>query len=300
MAATKKLKVPISFQKKRVRRLTDYYELGEELGRGGFGQVYRGICLATKAPVAIKTLSKWDGTGQTEKVMMERFHHPNIMKYDDFFDKGTRYCQIVMELCCKIDPASNIQEHQVKSYAAQIALALEHMHAMQVVYRDLKPSNTVVSASGILKLIDMGMAVVLVEGKAFGFRCTPSYAAPEMITSKFKGTAYSHQVDFWALGVYICEVLSGHNPFDGDNVGEIIRKVGVGIKAVNLPRCHGHALSLVHGLLKEDPWQRYGIQDVKVHPFNHGVSWEVGEVGRVDQDASYSPAVTEFSSKARQ
>jgi len=107
------------------------------------------------------------------------------------------------------------EEDKVRFFAAQIALALEHLHSFGIVYRDLKPENVLMDEDGYLKLADFGMAKHLKEGeKTMSFCGTPEYLAPEVIT----GEGHNRIVDWWSFGILIYEMLFGLPPFYNENV----------------------------------------------------------------------------------
>ena len=88
-----------------------------------------------------------------------------------------------------------MNETRVKFYAAQIAIALGHLHKSQILYRDLKPENILIDSQGYIKLADFGLAKMARESNSF---CgTPEYISPEMLL----GLGHDHTVDWWALGI---------------------------------------------------------------------------------------------------
>ncbi|CAM9650121.1 unnamed protein product, partial [Heterosigma akashiwo] len=105
----------------------------------------------------------------------------------------------------------SIKAVDVLFYAAELALALEHVHRARVVHRDIKPENLLVDQHGHIKLADFGLAKILPRGSP-GTRTvcgTEVYAAPEMLS----GEPYGYSVDMWQLGVFVFELLVGHSPF---------------------------------------------------------------------------------------
>jgi len=107
-------------------------------------------------------------------------------------------------------------------YAACTAAALQHLHQLKIVYRDLKPENLVISRGGALKLIDFGLSKVLGDaGRTWTLCGTPQFMAPEII----KGHGYGLAADWWALGILVYEMVAGECPFDGETQVDIFRRI---------------------------------------------------------------------------
>lgn len=137
-------------------------------------------------------------------------------------------------------------------YSAQVVLALEYLHSLGVVYRDLKPENLFIGLDGYLQLSDFGFAKI-VKGRTYTLCGTPEYLAPEVLLNKGHGRA----VDWWALGVLIYEMLVGIDPFHEDEPMKIYERILVGRY-----RCPSsmdkRAKSLVKHFLMADLSRRYG------------------------------------------
>ncbi len=89
---------------------------------------------------------------------------------------------------------------RAKFYAAQIALAIQHLHNYGIIYRDLKPENILIDTDGYLKLADFGMAKRIKDNeKAMSFCGTPEYLSPEII----KGTGHDKATDWWSFGTIL-------------------------------------------------------------------------------------------------
>jgi serine/threonine protein kinase len=113
------------------------------------------------------------------------------------------------ELFHYIDLHHSFNEETARFYAANVLLALEFLHAKGIIYRDLKPENLVVDATGYLKLADFGFAKHVGSSRAFTICGTPDYQAPEVIMRRGATKA----VDYWAVGVLMFEMLVGEPPF---------------------------------------------------------------------------------------
>ncbi|CAG2183588.1 unnamed protein product, partial [Oppiella nova] len=105
-------------------------------------------------------------------------------------------------------------EEDVKFYLAELALALDHLHTLGIIYRDLKPENILLDSTGHISLTDFGLSKESLNNeKSFSFCGTVEYMAPEIISRKGHTTA----VDWWSFGVLMFEMLTGVLPFQGTN-----------------------------------------------------------------------------------
>lgn len=142
-------------------------------------------------------------------------------------------------------------EAAARFHVACISRGVWHLHDMMIIYRDLKPENILLDARGYCKLCDFGMAKFAV-GKAFTFCGTPNYLAPEMSDP----SGYSEAIDWWSLGVLTYELMVGEQPFDGNDVWEILKEAAAGIEKANWPDDTGCWGSFVKDLCKQQPLER--------------------------------------------
>lgn len=131
------------------------------------------------------------------------------------------------ELFLHLRNSTRFTEDRTKFYAAQVALAIGHLHKQHIIYRDIKPENILLDENGYLCLTDFGLAKVMKDRADTNTFCgTPEYLAPEIIEEK----GHSYPVDWWALGILTYEMIVGFPPFyTGNNTNnlqmyELIRK----------------------------------------------------------------------------
>eukprot|EP01060_Flectonema_neradi_P030646 TRINITY_DN449_c7_g1_i1.p1 TRINITY_DN449_c7_g1~~TRINITY_DN449_c7_g1_i1.p1 ORF type:complete len:1271 (+),score=197.17 TRINITY_DN449_c7_g1_i1:109-3921(+) len=187
------------------------------LGEGAYGRVTKvqdrqtGTCYALKQ---ITYTSEDKERILNEVSIMQIIQHPYIVRLEEAI-QGEGSMFLVMTLLTGGDLGQHLKEKgsftvpQTKFYMAQTLLALEHLHANNILYRDLKPSNIVLDAvdRGNAVLTDMGIATVGLTSSTF---CgTPYYLAPEVV----KYNSYNQAVDYWTFGVVIFELLTNTTPF---------------------------------------------------------------------------------------
>lgn len=105
-------------------------------------------------------------------------------------------------------------------YAASVVLIFEHLHDYSIVYRDLKPENLLLDSNGFIKITDFGFAK-RIKNKTYSLCGTPEYIAPEMVLNRGHGKG----VDWWALGIFIYEMLAGEPPFQDSNPKEVYKMI---------------------------------------------------------------------------
>lgn len=212
------------------------FQVLELLGRGGMGEVYKAIDPTLQRTVAVKTVRPdIDRPEYLDRLMREaqacaRLSHPNIVTV---FEAGqvNGVVYIAMEYLQGRN-LSDVLETKPLTFEDKIRIigkvleALQHAHGLDVVHRDIKPSNIHLAADGTIKLMDFGLARVLVadtltaSGNVLG---TPHYASPEQL----KGEAVDRRTDIYSTGVMAYEMLTGRRPFepDNDSISSIILKV---------------------------------------------------------------------------
>jgi serine/threonine protein kinase len=217
------------------RVLAGRYELEVPLGRGGFGEVWRGTDMATGRPVAIKlvelgliddpgVLAETIGRFRREATVVSGLHHPNIVGALDAGRIGNQLF-MVMELAPGISLSSMMDERgargmglfpaiSVLRIAEQVCAGLAAAHKVGVVHRDIKPSNLMVTPSLGIKIIDFGIARLLadnsprltMQGHTVG---TIAYMSPEQA----QGIDVDARTDLYSLGCVLYQLLSGRPPF---------------------------------------------------------------------------------------
>lgn len=254
------------------KRTIGPFELGDTLGVGGMGIVYRGVYTKTGQQMAVKVLTPEMSSNEgvlkrfsREIEILKKLRHDNIVRYYGGGKSGGQQFY-VMELLTGgsledlLQKKGRLPWEAVIDYGVQICKALEHAHNAGIVHRDLKPANLFVTRDGKLKLGDFGIArdtqrtALTAAGKTVG---TYAYMAPEQISGK---PPVSRKTDLYALGCVMYEMLTGHPPFDGNTPAEILFKhleedpPDLRSEAID---CPVWLETVVMKLLEKDPEERY-------------------------------------------
>jgi serine/threonine protein kinase len=221
----------------RLRRaLGDDYELLEEIGRGGFGRVYRVRDLHLERVVALKVL---DPVVTRNPAAVERFRreaqlaarlrHPNVV---DIYDIGGRfgllwYAMELVEgpnLAQRVEQEGPLDRDQTLRLLREGLSALAHAHASSLVHRDIKPENMLLEPGGALKITDFGLALALRGTGRFGGATsqsgTPQFASPEQLL----GEKVDQRTDLYSLSAVAYYALLGRPPFEGRSATEILAR----------------------------------------------------------------------------
>lgn len=207
--------------------LGNRYEIIEKIGNGGMAQVYRAKCHVLKREVAVKVLRD---EFTTDEEFIKRFNieaqsvasltHPNIVSVYDVGHEGNLY-YIVMELVKGKTLKEIIVEDGVLGWkwsvkiAIQVASALEKAHQNNIIHRDIKPHNIIITEEGVAKVMDFGIAKAVSNATITAFGATIGsvhYFSPEHA----KGGVTDAKSDLYSLGVVMYEMVTGKLPFDAD------------------------------------------------------------------------------------
>jgi len=247
-----------------------HYQIVARLGEGGMGVVYRAIDLRLRRTVALKLLRAHapQNLRAKERLLAEAraaaaLDHANICTIYEVGETGDHSTFIAMgfyagETLEQVMQRGPLPLPMALGYATQIARGLGAAHERGIIHRDVKPANIIITADGVVKLLDFGIAR-MPDGDLSREGVTPgtlAYMSPEQVTSR----PIDQRTDLWSLGVVLYEMCAGVRPFGGDNAGAILYSI-----LHDSPACistlgrefPGHIESTIERLLAKDPAKRY-------------------------------------------
>ncbi|KZF21595.1 Pkinase-domain-containing protein [Xylona heveae TC161] len=277
------------------------FDFQRTLGTGSFGRVHMVQSKHNQRFYAVKVLKKAQVVKMKqvehtndERRMLQKVKHPFLITlWGTFQDSKNLYMVMDFieggELFSLLRKSQRFPNPVAKFYAAEVTLALDYLHSMHIIYRDLKPENLLLDRHGHLKITDFGFAKE-VPDITWTLCGTPDYLAPEVVASK----GYNKSVDWWSLGILIFEMLCGFTPFwDGGSPMKIYENILRG-RVKYPPYVHPDAQNLLQQLITPDLTKRLGnlhggSKDVMQHPWFAEVTWD--RLARKEIDAPYVPPV---------
>jgi NIMA (never in mitosis gene a)-related kinase len=247
------------------------YQIIKQLGSGSFGSVFEAIYNGRR--VCIKKINFVDGlsleAAQQEVRVWCNLNHPNIVKYIQSFIEQNQFC-IVMELVegFSLDQflvnTCNLSESIVVNLFRQILSAIKYCHLNQVLHRDIKPQNLLLTKEYQIKLADFGISRVVEEyrNSAKTQIGTPYYMAPEILNHEL----YGFPADIWSLGCVLYEMVTRKRPFPNDYV-QFFQQILYGNPFPIQCNCSQNLKSLIFCMLKKNPSQRISIHQIENLPF---------------------------------
>ena len=265
------------------------YTIIREIGGGNFGKVYLAKT-ATDEFYALKKLKRQSVNKRLQDLitneikLLSAISNPFVLTMKESFSTQ-HYIYIVMEYCAggdlenllKRSQNNKIPEHLVRKWLKSIILALHQLRVQNIVHRDLKLANLMLTHEdperAEIKIGDFGFSKFLGDSLTSTQLGTPLYMAPEI----FNSDQYSYKVDIWSLGIVAYEMLSGSPPFKCYKLEELRRLQRLPVVFWDTDQVSREAQELVQAMLRYDPQERLGYQELLVLKFfRQGAEEEVG------------------------
>ena len=274
------------------------------IGRGAFGEVH--VCkeIKTGKIVAIKKIKKEILIQKNqiihirnEQLIMSKIKSPWIIELKASFQEDD-YLYLIMQylaggdLMALLIKKDILSENEAKFYISELILAIESIHKLDCIHRDIKPDNILIDSNGHIKLSDFGLAKVsdkifentkdesfninkLSHKKNYSCVGTAYYVAPEVLNKK----GYNENIDWWSVGVIFFEMLVGYAPFCSKDTSEVCYKILHWEKYLEIPKkvkISKEAEDLIRKLINNSNVRlgKNGVDEIKKHPFFNDIDWD--------------------------
>ncbi|XP_062415447.1 rho-associated protein kinase 2-like isoform X2 [Pungitius pungitius] len=270
----------------------DDFEKVKLIGRGAFGEVQLVRHKASQKVYAMKQLTKFEMIKQSDSAFFWEERHimafsnsPWVVQLCCAF-QDARHLYMVMEFMPGGDLVTltmnyDIPEKWARFYIAEVVLALNTIHSMGFIHRDVKPDNMLLDQHGHLKLADFGTCMKMDStgmvhcDTAVG---TPDYISPEVLRSQGGDGSYGRECDWWSVGVFIYELLVGETPFYAESLVGTYGKIMNHNNTLVFPddvEMSQNAKDLICAFLTDRKVRlgRAGVDEIKCHPFFKNDQW---------------------------
>ncbi|XP_051861723.1 rho-associated protein kinase 1 isoform X2 [Drosophila albomicans] len=301
---------PLAQRINQLRMNVDDFDFIKLIGAGAFGEVQLVRHKSSRHVYAMKRLSKFEMMKRPDSAFFWEERH--IMAHANsewivqlhFAFQDSKYLYMVMDFMPGGDIVSLMGDYEIPEkwaifYTMEVVLALDTIHNMGFVHRDVKPDNMLLDSYGHLKLADFGTCMRMgangqvVSSNAVG---TPDYISPEVLQSQGVDNEYGRECDWWSVGIFLYEMLVGETPFYADSLVGTYGKIMDHKNSLSFPpevEISEQAKALIRAFLTDRTQRlgRYGIEDIKAHPFFRNDTWSFDNIRE-----SVPPVVPELTS----
>ncbi|XP_059167720.1 uncharacterized protein LOC131949787 isoform X2 [Physella acuta] len=260
-----------------------FMKLDEEVGRGSFKTVHKGLEIDTGVHVAWCELQdkRWSKSDRKrfkeEAEMLKELQHPNILRFFDYWEEEGTHRQKIIVLITELMTSGTLKTYLgrfkklnlkvLKNWCRQILKGLQYLHTRTppIIHRDLKCDNIFITGTtGSVKIGDMGLATLKSNSFAKSVIGTPEFMAPEMYEEH-----YDEAVDVYAFGMCMLEMASSEYPYkECHNPGQIYRKVTTGVHPEALDKVSNTEIrEIIEGCIQTKKEDRLTVKDLLAHDF---------------------------------
>lgn len=266
------------------------FEIIEELGYGSYGKVFKVKKKGTEELFALKSLNqshlrqkKQLKYAIAECKIMKTLAHPYILPLFWSFQSDS-HLFLVLEYCPNGDMSmllsyvDHLTTAQARFYIAEVVSAIAYLHEKDIIYRDLKPHNTLIDGQGHLRLADFGLAKenTTQVNPSMSFCGSPAYIAPEVLNR----TGAWKALDSYSIGVNLFEYLTGKPPFYDDDIEVLYSNILQG--KLRFPDGFDEtAKDLICKVVRINPDERLSVEEIKGHQFFEEINWNELESGNL-------------------
>ena len=298
---------------------------GEMLGRGAFGNVYRGLT-STAEFIAVKEVTLLSSTKeasqaleqlQREITLMQNLQHPHILRYlgselvDGSSTSGASFQQRTLNIFLEYAPGGSIHDllqkfgpFQIKVvsvFTTQILDGLIYLHENGIVHRDIKGANVLLDSNGKVKLADFGASKQLSSvhsisnGGCNTFTGSPYWMAPEVIQA---ASSYGTKADAWSVGAICLEMITGKPPFGDLEPMNALFKIGQGNTVPDIPDfVPPEARDFMQQCFTRNPDQRPSCRQLRLHSFVNRTQIEPKVFSSSGRTFRFENASSDFKNK---
>ncbi|XP_054162758.1 serine/threonine-protein kinase stk11-like [Oppia nitens] len=273
----------ILYQKKKKKaKFVDKYVMGDVVGEGSYSKVKECLDSHTLERMAAKIMKKrrlrkipnGEQNVQREIKLLRRLDHKNVIRLHKVIynePKGKLY--MIMEYCVAVlqellDSVADkkLPIFQSHDYFCQLVSGLEYLHSQGIIHKDIKPGNLLLTNAGVVKITDLGVSEMLdtfqQSDKCYLSQGSPAFQPPEIADGNEYFSGF--KVDIWSSGVTLYNLTTGKYPFEGDNIYRLFENISK--CELTIPSDMDELLqSLICGMLKKSPDERFSIEDIKYH-----------------------------------